>query len=110
MIMVATLLHSIDLLKTPLLETPINNLLVQSCKISIESKVFLTELSVLSYFTLRVTLPLLDCDLFGCKEYFIEQLPLLWKAVKKGDLGRLKDCEIKDKHVSVSLPSLDATF
>ena len=42
-------------------ETEKNNLLVQSCKLYMECEFFFTELEALSYFTDKVTLPLLNC-------------------------------------------------
>ena len=101
----ASLLHAVDLLKTLLLETPANNLLVQACRMYLESEVFLTELSVLSYFTHKVTLPLLNCVSFGRQEYLLEKLPLLWKDLEKGDLSTLQEYEVLYKHVPVSAPS-----
>ena len=61
----AAILAAWFLLKKLLMDTSANNLLVQACKLYLESDVFLTELKVLAYFTHKVTLPLLNCIAIG---------------------------------------------
>ena len=47
----ASIVHAFSLLKDLLLETSANNLLVQACRLYIESEVFFTELKALAFFT-----------------------------------------------------------
>ena len=61
----AAILAAWFLLKKLLMDTSANNLLVQACKLYLESEVFLTVLKVLAYFTHKVTLPLLNCIAIG---------------------------------------------
>ena len=101
----ASLLRAIDLLNTLLFETPANYLLVQSCGMYLQSEIILTELSVLAFFTYRVPLQMLNCVSFGCQEYLIEKLPLLWKDLQNGELSTLQDYTVEYKHVPVYVPT-----
>ena len=61
----ASIVNAFDLLKQLVTETSANNLLVQACKLYLESETFLTELKVLAFFTHKVTMPLLNCVACG---------------------------------------------
>jgi hypothetical protein len=101
----ASLLHAYDLLKKLLMETAANNLLVQVCRMYLETEVFYTELKALAYFTHKITLPLVNCVASGCQDDLLQIFPTLWKDLKNGQDSTLKKWEVIYKHVPVASPS-----
>ena len=84
----AAILAAWSLLTKLLMDTSANNLLVQACKLYLESEI---ELKVLAYFTHKVTLPLLNCIAIGNQNELLEIFPKLWRDLKFGDMDTLTE-------------------
>ena len=87
------------------MDTSANNLLVQACKLYLESEIFLTELKVLAYFTHKVTLPLLNCIAISDQNDLVEIFPKLWRDLKSGNMDTLTNYLVIYKHVPVEKPN-----
>ena len=94
-----------SLLMKLLMDSYTNNLLVQACKLCLESEIFLTELKVLAYFTHQVTLPLLNCIAIGNHNDLLEIFPKLWSDVKSGNVDTITEYLVIYKHVPVQKPN-----
>ena len=94
----------LDLLQMLLHETEKDNLLVQSCKLYMECGFFFTELEALSYFTHKVTLPLLNCVKTSSQKDLLQILPALYCDLADGKMHTLDKHCVSYKHLPVAEP------
>ena len=85
-----SILHTLPLLQRLLNETTCSNLLVESCKLYLDCEFFLTELRLLSYFSYKVTLPLLNCVEISDQNTLLSLFPKLYTDLKNCDLTTFK--------------------
>ena len=81
-----SILAALPLLQMLLLETEKNNLLVQACRLFVKCEFFLTELYVLTYFTHKVTLPLLNCVEISDQSQLLQIFSKLHKDLSNGKM------------------------
>ena len=81
-----SIIGALDLLQMLLHETEKDNLFVQSCKLYMECKFFFNELKILSYFTHKVTLPLLNCLEMSSQKDLLQILPTLYHDLANGKM------------------------
>ena len=87
----ASIIAALDLLQMLLHETEKDNLLVQSCKLYLEREFFFTKLQALSYFTHKVTLPLLNCVEANSQKCLLQILPALYRNLADGNMHTLEN-------------------
>ena len=97
----AALIDASPLLHMLLSETAQANLHIESSKLYLECEFFLTELSVLAYFTHKVSLPLLNCVEVCEQEELLKILPQLYQDLSVGNMDTLDQYLVKYKHVPV---------
>ena len=97
----ASILQAFQLLQSLLEETWKSNLLVQACKIYHDYKLFLRELQSLGYFTIKTTLPFINCVKKCSQEKLLEILPLLYQDLLAGNPNTLEEYKVQYKHIIV---------
>ena len=98
----AAINDAFPLLQMLLFETAQANLHIESSKLYLECEFFLTELSVLAYFTHKVSLPLLNCVEVCGQEELLTILPQLYLDLSEGNMNTLDKYTVTYKHVPVS--------
>ena len=73
----ASILRALPNLRMLLNETHLSNQHVEIAPLFLDSEFFITELSVLAYFTRKVTLPFLFCEEFCSQEELLNIFPKL---------------------------------
>ena len=96
----ASILQALPQLLTLPSKTCVTNLLIESCRLYLHCKLFITELRLLAYFTKHVTLPYLNCvDKMNQKDLTI--FPQLYKDMLANNHNCLKDFHVDYRHVTV---------
>lgn len=91
----------IPFFKQVLTETPLNNLLVRSCKIYIENDFILAGLKALANFTYKITMPYLNCVEKTDQSYLVEVLPKLCQDLLDKKTDTLSDFHVEWIHVNM---------
>ena len=85
------ILQAKDILQMLVNETEGTNQLVESCRIYLSSKLFITELECLAYFNHYVTFPFLNCTEVSSQIQLIEILPKLYSDLTDGKIDTLQN-------------------
>ena len=90
-------------------ETPLNNLLVRSCRIYLENDFIIAGLKALANFTYKVTMPYLNCVEKSDQNYLVEMLPKLHRDLLNADMDTLCDYHVDWTHVNMKnhIPTTD---
>ena len=97
----AALIDASPMLQMLLTETAMSNLHIESSKLYLECEFFFTELTVLAYFTHKVSLPLLNCVEVCGQEELLDILPRLYQDLSAGSMNTLEKYMVIYKHVPV---------
>ena len=71
----------------------------------LDSEFFITELSVLAFFTHKVSLPLLNFVEISSQEELLRVFPKLYEDLQKGKMDTLEQYLVKYCHIVVSPPT-----
>ena len=85
-------------------ETEKDNLLLQSYKLYMECEFFFTKLEALSYFTHKLTLPLLNCVAASSQKDLLQVLPAFHCYLADGKMHTLDKYRVSYKHLPVAEP------
>ena len=85
------ILQAKDILQMLVNETEGTNQLVESCRIYLSSKLFITELECLAYFNHYVTFPFLNCTEVSSQIQLLEILPKLYSDLTDGKIDTLQN-------------------
>ena len=96
-----SILDSMDLLHTLLNEAHTHNLHTETVRIFLDCEFFSSALSVLSYFSYHVSLPLLNCVEKSSQSELCNILPQLYEDLKAGRISTLADFVVKRRHFEV---------
>ena len=103
----AAILQALPYLCMLLNETHLSNQHVEIVQLFLDSEFFITEFSVLTYFTLKVTSPFLCCVELCSQEELLNIFPKLYKDLRNGNLETLNEYLITYNHITVNPPSTD---
>ena len=98
------ILDALPYIQMVLNETHLSNQHTELVKMFLDSELLLTELSCLSYFTHKVSLPLLYAVEVCNQDQLCELFPKLYKDLLEGSFETLKDCTVEYKHLIVEEP------
>ena len=84
-------LQAKDILQMLVNETEGTNQVVESCRIYLSSKLFITELECLAYFNHYVTFPFLNCTEVSSQIQLLEILPKLYSDLTDGKIDTLQN-------------------
>ena len=102
-----SILDAIPLLTMLLNEAPNQNLHTESVRIYIECEFFSTALAVLSYFSYKVSLPLLNCEEKSSQTDLCVLFPKLYEYLLVGNTNTLLDFVVKHTQYQVKDLSSD---
>ena len=90
-------------------ETPLNNLLVRSCRLYVENEFILAGFKALANFTYNVTMPFLNCVEKCDQEYLCTILPTLYEDLCNAKLNTLEAYKVEWTHVKMNqnVPTTD---
>ena len=100
-----SILNALQYLRMLLNETHLSNQHVEIVRMFLDSEFFITELTVLAYFTHCVSLPLLNFVEVNSQHRLFEIFLKLFQDLKKGKMGTLSDYLVVYKHVSIEPPT-----
>ena len=98
------ILDALPYIQMVLNETHLSNQHTELVKMFLDSELLLTELSCLSYFTHKVSLPLLYAVEVCNQNQLCELFPKLYKDLLEGSFETLKDYIVEYKHLIVEEP------
>ena len=97
----ASLLEALTIIKKVPDETYNNNLLIEACRLYIESKLFITELEVLASFNHHVTFSFLNCIENCNQKDLLNILPTLYHAFITNSTGPLSKYKMTMQHTNI---------
>lgn len=89
--------------------THLDNSLIKACKIYLNCEYIQSALTILAYFTYKVTMPYLNCIEKSNQKDLVTILPKLYKELLKGNCNVLSDYHIEWTHVHMKnhIPETD---
>ena len=103
----ASILDAIPYIQMVLNETNLSNLHTEIVQLFLDSELLLTELSCLSYFTHKVSLPLLYAVEICNQDELCSIFPKLYADLVDGSMETLGDFIVKYQHFEIKEPSTD---
>lgn len=103
----ASILDALPFIQMVLNETHLSNLHTEIVQLFLDSELLITELICLSYFTHKVSLPLLYAVEICNQNDLCDIFPRLYNDLKNGCLETLSDYLVKYKHLNIVEPSTE---
>ena len=101
----ASILNALPYLRMLVNESHLSNQHIEAVRLFLDSEFFITELVVLSYFTHRVSLPLLNCVEISSQPDLLKILPQLFSDLTSGKLDTLEEFLVVYNHIKINEPT-----
>ena len=101
----ASIVDTLPFIQMVVDETHLNNQHVEIVRMFLDSELLFSEFNVLSYFTYKISLPLLNAVEIGTQEDLCKIFPQLYEDLAKGCMDTLTTYMVKYRHIDVQTPS-----